>query len=102
MSNEIIDMSQWYTSPQALERLNANSKKKIDARYLRYLAREEKVTQYVISERVRLYKRSDIDNYIVEERGTKAARAKRQQATNKRIASTRGQLPSKKKSISAA
>ncbi len=94
---DILDMSQWYTAPQAIERLEANSGKKIDARYLRYLALNGKVEQYIISERVRLYSKKNIDDYVVEERGTKSGRAKRQKASDSRIAASKQGIQPKRK-----
>lgn len=96
MQNEVIDMSQWYTAPQALERLKANSGKDIDGRYLRYLAKSGKVECHVISERVRLYSRVQIDSYVVEERGTKSGRAFRQKGAAKRIETSQGKMPAKR------
>lgn len=94
---DILDMSQWYTAPQAIERLEANSGKKIDARYLRYLALSGKVEQYIISERVRLYSKKDVDAYVVEERGAKSGRAKRQKASDSRIAASKQGIQPKSK-----
>ena len=82
MTEEIIDMSEWYTSEQACKRLTANSGKPIDSSYLRYLARESRVATKKLSERARLYKRADIDSYVVEARGQKVARMQRQRAVS--------------------
>lgn len=96
MSDEIIDMSQWYTASQALARLKANSGKEIDSGYLRFLARTNKVQVRVVSDRIRLYSRRDIDSYIVEDRGTKAARSQRQRSVEaKRQQEQAGNRPRK-------
>lgn len=92
--DEIIDMGKWYTAPQALERLEANSGKKLDASYPRYLGRLGRVEVKIISQRVRLYRRADIDSYVVEDRGKKVARKQRQKASErKRIAPPKVRKP---------
>lgn len=78
-----LNMSEWYTASQAAERLTRNSGKPIQASYPRKLAEYNKVKTYKLSDRNVLYWRADIDAYIVEERGEKSGRAKRQQATPK-------------------
>jgi hypothetical protein len=83
MEQTIIDMSKWYALPDALKRLSANCGKTIDARYLRWLAGKGKIEQLVISERVRLFSRSDVDGYVVEARGAKVARVQRQKAASR-------------------
>ncbi len=83
MSEETINLGEWYNPTQAAERLTQNSGKPIDISYVRTLARYGKITTFQISPRVRLYRKADIDAYIVEERGEKSARAKRQRAGSK-------------------
>lgn len=78
--DEILNMNDWYTLPQALERLEANSGRSVDPSYPRMLASKGKVRMKVISDRVRLYWREDINNYVVEERGKKVARWQRQRS----------------------
>ena len=75
-----INLAEWYTASQAAERLSRNSGKAIKADYPRKLAQYGKVKTLKISERASLYWKADIDAYIVEERGEKSARAKRQNA----------------------
>ncbi len=82
--DEILNMNEWYTAPQAIERLEANIVKKLDSAYPRLLARAGLVEAKILSERVRLYRKHDIDGYVVEERGTKAGRAQRQKAVESR------------------
>lgn len=94
MTDEVIDMNQWYTTLQALERLEANSGKKLDPNYPSWLARRGRVEQKVISQRIRLYKRTDIDAYVVETRGAKVARSQRQKASErKRLAEPKVKKP---------
>jgi len=81
---ESFRLDEWYTPTQAAERLTANSGKKIDISYVRTLARYGKIHSFQISERVRLYSKVDVDGYVVEERGEKSGRAKRQAAIRKR------------------
>lgn len=80
----IIDLSQWYNPTQAAERLSRNSGKTISKSYPRKLAQYKRVRTYQISERNILYYKPDIDVYIVEDRGEKSGRAKRQNAKPKR------------------
>ncbi len=84
---EIFNLQDWYGPKEAAERLSANSGKPIDMSYVRTLARYGKIRSYQISERVRLYRKEDVDKYIVEERGEKSARAKRREAFRKKRAS---------------
>lgn len=81
---ELLNLAEWYTPTQAAERLTANSGKPIDVSYVRTLAKYNKIRTHQISERVRLYYKPDVDVYIVEDRGEKSARAKRQQAKPKK------------------
>lgn len=75
-----LNMAEWYSPTEAAARLTANSGKDIDTSYVRTLARYGKVRFYRISSRSSLYYKPDIDSYVVEERGEKSARAKRQKA----------------------
>jgi hypothetical protein len=78
--DQILNMAEWYTPTQAAQRLTANSGKPIAPSYVKTLARYGKVRSYKISSRSSLYFKADIDAYIVEERGEKASRAKRQKS----------------------
>jgi hypothetical protein len=89
--NENINLSEWYSATAAAERLSRNSGKPISSSYPRKLAEYGRVRTLKISERNVLYKKEDIDPYIVEERGEKSARAKRQSARPK----TRRDRPTK-------
>ena len=74
---EEFNLSDWYSPKDAAIRLSANSGKQIDISYVRTLARYGRIRTYQISDRMRLYRKEDIDKYVVEGRGTKSARAKR-------------------------
>ena len=78
-----INLAEWYSPTEAAARLTANSGRPIDVSYVRTLARYGKIASYQISERIRLYRKADVDTYIVEDRGEKSARAKRQKALEK-------------------
>lgn len=75
-----INLAEWYTASAAAERLAANSGKSIGKDYPRKLAQYGKIRSLKISERASLYYKPDVDVYVVEERGEKSARAKRQAA----------------------
>ncbi len=81
--NEQINLNDWYNPAQAAERLTANSGKKVDSSYVRTLARYKKIRSIKLGERASLYSKEDVDAYIVEERGEKSGRAKRQKAVGK-------------------
>jgi len=83
-ADQIVNMADWYTAKEATERLKANSGREIPTSYPRTLAKYGKVRTYDISERMHLYLKADIDNYIVEDRGEKSGRAKRQKAIAKK------------------
>ena len=69
---------EWYTPPQALDRLSKNSNnKKIDEAYLRKLAKAGKVERIKIAEKYSLYKKSDVDGYVVADRGKKNTTTRR-------------------------
>lgn len=70
-----IDLEQYYTASQAAEALTRNSGKPIDPAYVRMLARYGKLTPKRINSRLNLYPKSQVDGYVVESRGTRAAEA---------------------------
>jgi hypothetical protein len=80
---ELINPEEWYDAAQAADRLTRNSGKKIDTSYVRTLARYGKIRTLKLGSRASLYSKEDVDRYIVEERGEKSARAKRQAAKPK-------------------
>lgn len=75
-----IDLDQYYTAKEAAEVLSIRSGKRIDAAYIRSLARYGKLHPKQINTRLNLYPKYEIDNYTVEERGTKAAEAAKAKA----------------------
>jgi hypothetical protein len=77
-----VNLDEWYTAVEAAERLTANSGKPVDKSYPRTLARYGKIRALEIG-KVRLYKKSDVDVYVVEERGEKSHRAQRQKSQGK-------------------
>ncbi len=79
-----INLHEWYDAPQAADRLTRNSGRVIDSNYVRSLARYGKIRSLKISTRASLYFKEDVDRYIVEERGVKSGRAKRQAAKPKK------------------
>jgi hypothetical protein len=78
----MTDLENYYTPQQAAEVLSRNSGKRVDAAYVRILARYGKLTPLKINSRLSLYPRSQVDAYVVEERGEKSGRA-RQESTRK-------------------
>lgn len=70
-----IDLEQYYTASQAAEVLSRNSGKAIDPAYVRMLVRYGKLTPKKISSRMNLYPKREIDQYVVEDRGVRAAEA---------------------------
>lgn len=80
---QILYMEQWYTPTEAAARLSANSGKQIEVSYVRTLARYGKIRRYPISARSSLYFKADVDTYLVEQRGVKSGRAKRQSTQKK-------------------
>lgn len=85
-----INLEDWYTAKQAADRLSRNSGKKIGTDYPRKLAQYGKIRSFKIGDRASLYFKADIDPYIVEERGEKSARAKRQKAKELKIKEKKG------------
>ncbi len=83
MSEETVNLGEWYSATQAAERLSQNSGKTIGISYPRKLAQYGKVRTLKVTERNILYNKQDINNYVVEERGEKSGRAKRQTARPK-------------------
>jgi len=71
-----INLDDWYTNDQAVERLSQNAGRPIDRNYPRTLARYGKIETLDIGTGSKLYRKRDIDNYVVS--------------------TTRGRKPSKK------
>ena len=86
-----INLNEWYDAAQAAERLSRNSGREIKSNYIRSLAQYGKIRSLKVSSRASLYLKEDVDRYIVEDRGVKSGRAKRQAAkpkTKKKEAAT--------------
>jgi len=83
MTDQQINLGEWYNPTEAAARLSSNSGREIDVSYVRTLARYGKIATLQISPRIHLYRKADVDNYIVEDRGEKSGRAKRQAALTK-------------------
>ncbi len=76
-----VNLDDWYTNEQAVDRLSANSGRAIDKNYPRTLARYGKVRSLEIGARGKLYFKADIDGYVVsEKRGKKPALKKEESA----------------------
>ena len=70
-----IDLEQYYTAKEAADVLSRNSGNDIDPSYVRSLVKYGKLTPKRINSRLNLYPKSQIDSYIVEDRGVRAAEA---------------------------
>ena len=69
-----INLDEWYTNDQAVQKLSENAGRPVDRNYPRTLARYGKVETLDIGTGSKLYKKRDIDGYIVsDKRGRKAA-----------------------------
>jgi hypothetical protein len=72
---DIVNLEQYYTAAEAAEVLSRNSGKKIDAAYVRMLAKYGKLHPKRINSRLNLYPKFEVESYVVEERGEKSGRA---------------------------
>lgn len=80
MAQDNINLSEWYSASEAADRLSRNSGREVATDYPRKLAEYGKIRALKINSRATLYRKEDVDHYIVEERGVKSGRAKRQRA----------------------
>jgi hypothetical protein len=72
MSGTLINLDEWYTNDQAVQRLSENSGHPINRNYPRTLARYGKIRSLDIGTGSKLYLKADVDNYIVDtKRGPK-------------------------------
>ena len=71
----------WYTAGEAAKKMSAHSNRTVRPEYLRTLARIGKVRTKKIGERVTLYFKTDVDAYVVEDRGEKVARIQKARST---------------------
>ena len=70
-----VNLDEWYTNDQAVERLAKNAGRPIDRNYPRTLARYRKVKTLDIGTRSKLYSRKDIDAYVVSKAPGKKSRS---------------------------
>ncbi len=63
-----INLDDWYTNDQAVQKLSETAGRPIDRNYPRTLARYGKIEMLDIGTGSKLYKKSDIDAYVVAER----------------------------------
>lgn len=77
------DLSNWYTAGNAAKRLSEKSGRQVKPEYLRSLEREGKVRTKALGPRTKLYYKPDVDNYVVEPRGAKVARAQKERTARK-------------------
>lgn len=72
-----VTLDEWYTNDEAVAKLSENAGRPVDRNYPRTLARYGKVQVLDIGTRSKLYRRSDIDAYVVEaKRGRKPRKSK--------------------------
>jgi hypothetical protein len=79
----MLQLEDWYTVNEAARVLTKRSGRTVKGDYVNKLAKLGKIRAHKISERVTLYFKPDVDNYVVEARGAKSGRAKRQQTLEK-------------------
>jgi hypothetical protein len=82
---ENINLSEWYNPTEAAAVISRNSGKVVKPDYVRKLAQYGKIKKLKISDRASLYWKADVDKVLVEERGEKSARAKKQRAVMKHL-----------------
>ena len=83
---EILNLSEWYTPAQAALVISKNSGRVVKAEYIRKIAEYGKIRKVKISNRANLYRKEDVDKYLVEDRGMKSGRAKKMKAKQKQEA----------------
>ena len=77
MRKKTINLDDWYTADEAVERLSKNSGRPIDRSYPRTLSRYGLIRSLDIGARGKLYLKVDIDAYVVDtKRGPKPRQAK--------------------------
>ena len=79
---ERVNWNDYYTPEEAAEVLTKNSQKEVKKDYLRTLIRYGVFEPKKLGN-INMYLRSEVDAYVVEERGEKSGRAKRQKATKR-------------------
>ena len=76
-----MELEDYVTASQAAEILSKNSGKRVSPAYVRKLAQDGKLTTKPITSRLSLYLKSEVERYVVEDRGGKQRRTKQ---TNER------------------
>jgi len=72
MPSKRINLDEWYTNDQAVQRLSENSGHPVNRNYPRSLARHNKITSFDIGTGSKLYLKADVDAYVVDtKRGPK-------------------------------
>jgi hypothetical protein len=74
ISSEEIE-TDWYTAGIAAQKLTENSGRSVRPSYVSKLGILGKVRTKKIHDRLTLYSKTDIDNYLVESRGKKSGKA---------------------------
>jgi hypothetical protein len=77
------NLEDWYTASSAAKILTERSQREVKPDYLRSLARQKKIRTLQIGPRTTLYLKADVDFYLVEDRGKKAAQAAKERTRKK-------------------
>ncbi len=83
MEERLQSLEDWYTASVAAQVLTKKSRRTVKPDYLRSLARQKKIRTMQIGPRTTLYLKEDVDTYVVEGRGKKAAQAAKERAKNR-------------------
>jgi hypothetical protein len=75
-----IDLSKYYTPEEAAKVMSKNSKRSVSATYVRQLAHYGKIPRVKINNRLSVYPREDIENYIVKDPGVRSGEAAKKRA----------------------
>ena len=73
-------LSEGYTAGQAAKILERNSGRPVSSDLVKKLGQKGVIRTIVITNRLKLYNKEDVNSYLVEERGKKAGRAARARA----------------------
>jgi hypothetical protein len=60
-------LADWCTAKEAAEIISANSNHRVSADYIRKLGNEQKLETFNVSERIKLYRRSQVEQYQVRQ-----------------------------------
>ena len=81
-----IDLSQYYTAEEAAKVLSKNSGKTISPAYVRQLVVYKQISRVKVKSNLSAYPKSEIDNYLVKERGERSAAAAKAKAKERKKA----------------